>query len=373
MLSLFKLCMFLMLVVLIVYASRVYWQTETFETQCPTLSFIENQVEVYNDDNVLLSEEQFIQEGLQQITTVLNNISNNHSDCTLSAHYKKNNIEMVSQVITNQTTEEEKKDFLKLAYSNRSTVDFNACLNGSRYIGTASGAICKPDSTSTVISGGSQGCNEHNNDYNACLNDNNCVLYRKMGKSGSAKCYPKCSTITNLDECNNNSQSFCEYTNGKCRYKCSKFNTQSTLNDKNACLMSDGCKVHENKCVETDGHTSNSDQHHNEHSNQTQSSSIDTQSSNMENKSNFLKLTMEDDQNLNMYKIVNKENEDVGYLPKCKNSQGQIVENSEGTFSCEGMNVCLDNDMLNFVGGISSELNAKELVNKINQRCGNNI
>ena len=357
MLSLFRLCVFVALVILIVCVCRVHWQTETFETQCPTLSFIENQVEYYNDDNVRRTEEEFIQNGLEQINTVLNNIHHKHKNCTLSAHYE-DQITVVSKVITNQTTEEEKKSFLKLAYQNRSDVNFNACLNGSRYMGTTSGAICKPDSSSSSVdsTGGSQGCNEHSSNE-ACLNDTKCVLYRKSGGSGKALCYPKCSTITNADECNNNSRNFCEYKDGKCKYKCSNFNAKSTLDNLNACQMSEGCKVHHDECVETNANTPHSHQHH--------------------NKSNFPDLTIIDDPDSNMYTILNKDDKDVGNLPKCLkestgNEQGQMVENGEGTFLCKDMNVCLDNNMLNFVAGISSELDAKKLVEKVNQRCGNN-
>lgn len=298
--SLFKLCMLLVLVVLIVYASRVNWQTETFE---------------------------------------------NNSYKTLGVDLDAHGCNMAA--------------------------GFHWCESANKCRGPSEEEC--PE-TSNIVTGGSQGCNEHNNN-DACVQDKKCVLYRKNGGTGNSFCYPKCSTITDPDECNNNSRSFCEYKDGKCKYKCSNFNANSTLdNHLNACQMSDGCKAHNDECVETDTTTSNSHQHHSENIYQTESSS-DKQSIGMENKSNFPDLTIEDDQNSNVYKIFNKDKE-VGNLPKClmnstENTQGQMVENGEGTFLCKGMNVCLDNSMLNFVGGISSELNAKELVEKINQSCEN--
>jgi hypothetical protein len=369
--------MFLVLVALIVYASRFNWQTEAFvDEYCPRLSNIEQQV-LLKKNRKLLTEDEFIAEGIRQIYDVLGGEISNYRDCTLSAHYEDQN-EIVSKVITNQTSDAELTDFLRNAFQKNSNVNFNACLSGNRFMGTKSGGICKPDSTSNIISGGSQGCNEHNNNNNACLDDDNCVLYRRSGGTGNSFCYPKCSTIEDADDCNNNSRSFCEYKNGKCGYKCSNFNAKSTLdNHLHACRMNHGCKVHNSKCVDKGGtHTLNTYQQENEHSAQS-TSSLDNQSG-IENKPDFTNLTIKDDQNPEVYNIFNKENQSVGQLPKCKiqsneNTSGQMVENGEGTFLCKGMNACLDTKMLNFVGGVSSELDAEQLVETINQRCGNNI
>ena len=111
---------------------------------CPTMSFIKHQVlRRSQKDNRILSEEDFVQEGIDLIKhnqddSILKEMKH-HKNCTLSAHYAQNvtgSSALVSKVITKHTPTEDIKAFLREAYNEHSNVNFNACQKGSRYMGT---------------------------------------------------------------------------------------------------------------------------------------------------------------------------------------------------------------------------------------------
>lgn len=366
------------LAVLVGYAVWVGGREAFANEDCPGLSFISEQV-LRKQGKHILTRDEFMSEGLQQIRKVLNKLPP-HNQCALSAHYepKKRSTGIVSKVITKETPPSELKAFLLDAYNESSDVNFNACLKGSRFKGTGSVAQCEREGSSNVIPGGSQGCNQHENDPD-CLSDDRCVLYRQNGGSGKTICYPKCPTIKNATDCNDNSQSFCAYKNGKCGYKCSEFNAKSTFDDSpspNACAMASGCKVEGDRCVSTDTRASKPTKKRREYDTSIaldDDGASDTDAA--ETKQATAELVVENDSASPVFEVLGAEDEPVGKLPKCytdyeKASPSKMAKGGEGAFLCKDKGVCMDNQMVGVLGGFL-DLKGEALVGEINRRCGN--
>ena len=302
--------------------------------------------------------------------------------CTLTAYFGDANDQRM--VIEANTSRSALHAFFTRAYDDRYSrqVKFDTCAAGFE----SDGNSCQ-SRASNVISGGSQGCNQHESDT-ACLNDDRCVLYRKHGGSGKTICYPKCPTIKNVTDCNDNSQSFCAYKDGKCGYKCSEFNAKSTFDNSrspNACAMASGCKVEGDECVSKDARASTSDddayakrtemrREYDASIGMDDDDARDTDAG--ETKQTTAELVVENDPTLPVFEVLGANDEPVGKLPKCytdyeKAVPSEMAKGGEGAFLCKDKGVCMDSQMVGVLGGFL-DLKGEALVGEINRRCGNN-
>ena len=282
--------------------------------------------------------------------------------CTLTAYFgDANDQRMVIEANTSHST---LHAFFMRAYNDRYSrqVKFDTCAAGFE----SDGNSCQ-SRASNVISDGSQGCNQHESDT-ACLNDDRCVLYRRNGGNSKTICYPKCPAIKSATDCNDNSQSFCAYNNGKCGYKCSEFNAKSTFDNSrspNACAMASGCKVEGDKCVSKDARAATFDD--DAYAKRTElrreyDASIamdDDDARNTEageTKQATAELVVENDPASPVFEVLGANDEPVGKLPKCytdyeKAAPSEMAKGGEDAFLCKDKGVCMDNQMVGVLGG----------------------